>query len=109
MVAINIGKVTEMYTCGQCFGQLLHLSQPNCSLCYLLLFALYFTIFSPLYVREFISLLSDSSDDDLDANFQEAIQASLEQATDGSHVSSHTKYAIIDCKHVHILDLTVVF
>lgn len=56
---------------------------------------LYFTIFSPLYVREFISLLSDSSDDDLDANFQEAIQASLEQTTDGSDVSSHTKYIII--------------
>ena len=41
-------------------------------------------IFSPLYDKEFISLQSDSDDDDLDASFQKAIQASLDQAADGS-------------------------
>ena len=41
----------------------------------------------------------------LDANFQEAIQASFDQTTDRSHVSSQTKYVILDSKHILFLPL----
>ena len=67
-----------------------------------IVYTLFYYIFS-LYDSEFISLLSDSDDDDLDANFQEALQASLDQAADGSHVSSQTKYIMVDHKCAYLV------